>query len=191
LSDKISDNFNHELILDVAGLKPVLECLFFVSNEPLFPEKLMQICQTDEMTLQAAISQLKEEYQGKGFHLLPVAGGWQFYTDPGYAAYVEKLYRPKMQQLSRAALETLAIIAYKQPITRGEIENIRQVNIDGVVNTLLEKSLICDVGRRNTPGRPVLYGTTQDFLRFFGLNSLQELPSMESMIENMEQNPIE
>ena len=128
--------------------------------------------------IKIAVSELKDEYSGKGFELKQIAGGWQFMTKPDYSGYIEKLYRPKFQQLSAAAMETLAIIAYKQPITKAEISDIRQVAADSVVANLLDKKLIKEVGRVDIPGRPILYGTTDDFLRFFGINSIQDLPAL-------------
>jgi segregation and condensation protein B len=175
LETKILDNEHNEL-------KRVLEALFFVASEPLPPEKLQEITNADNDALLLAASELIEEYSGKGFQLRMLAGGYQFFTPGEYAPYIEKLYRPKAQQLSRAAMETLAIIAYKQPITRGEIAAIRQVAVDGIVTNLLEKNLIKEVGRRLTLGRPVLYGTTQEFLMFFGLNDLSELPDVSSFL---------
>ena len=171
IEQKILDNEHNEL-------KRVLEALFFVASEPLPLEKLQEITNAGNDALLLAASELIEEYSGKGFQLRTLAGGYQLFTPAEYAPYIEKLYRPKAQQLSRAAMETLAIIAYKQPITRGEIAAIRQVAVDGIVTNLLEKNLIKEVGRRIALGRPVLYGTTQEFLMFFGLNDLSELPEV-------------
>ena len=119
------------------------------------------------------------EYLERGFHLRAIAGGWQFMTDEDYAPVIERLYRPKFHQLSLPAMETLAIIAYRQPITRAEISEIRQVDADSVISTLLDKRLICEVGRLDIPGRPILYGTSEQFLNFFGINSLNDLPPLE------------
>ena len=163
----------------IKELKNILECLFFVSNEPLSQDKLSELSGYEKGLIGLVLTELEQEYAGRGFLLRQVAGGWQFCTDAAYVSYIEKLYRPRKEQLSRAKLETLAIIAYKQPLTRQDIENIRQVNADGIVSSLLEKNLIKEVGRRDTPGKPILYGTTQDFLRFFGLQSLNDLPALE------------
>ena len=159
--------------------KKILEALFFVAYEPLTVKRLAEITQLEESAIQELLAELREEYAGKGFHLREIAGGWQFFTDEAYAAYVEKLYRPRLQQLSKASLETLAIVAYRQPVTRGEIEVIRGVNSDSIVVKLLEKNLIAEVGRKDVPGRPILYGTTPSFLAFFGLQSLDDLPPPE------------
>ncbi len=161
--------------------KRILESLLFVACEPLSVKRLAEISQTDEAGVKELLFELQEEYAEKGFHLKEIAGGWQFFTDEAYAPYIEKLYRPRMQQLSKASLETLAIIAYRQPITRGEIELIRGVNADSIVSRLLEKDLIMEVGRKEAPGKPILYGTTNAFLAFFGLNSLEDLPAAQEL----------
>jgi segregation and condensation protein B len=156
-----------------------IECLLFVACEPLSLKKLAELTGNDENTVYFLLLELQQFYQGHGFELVETAGGWQFYTRPELAGYVEKLYRPKMNLFSKAALETLAIIAYKQPITRAEVEEIRGVKTEGVLNTLLEKKLVRDIGKKNSPGKPILYGTTTDFLHAFGIKSLEELPNME------------
>ena len=122
---------------------------------------------------------------------MEIAGGWQFLTDKDLAPYIEKLYNPRSQQLSKAALETLAIVAYHQPVTRMEIDNIRQVKSDAVLGKLLEKSLVKEVGRLEGPGRPILYGTTREFLAAFNLNSLSELPELPEQEEPGELNLFE
>lgn len=157
-------------------LERILECLFFVASEPLTLKQLAEICDRPCAEIAETIESLKGEYQNRGFRLRQIAGGWQFMTEAEYAPLIEKLYRPKFQQLSLAAMETLAIIAYKQPITRAEISEIRQVDADSVIATLLDKKLIREVGRREVPGRPILYGTSEQFLSFFGINSLSDLP---------------
>ena len=159
-------------------LKRILECLLFVAAEPVTCKQMAEITGYANSAIKIAVSELKDEYSGKGFELKQIAGGWQFMTKPEYSGYIEKLYRPKFQQLSAAAMETLAIIAYKQPITKAEISDIRQVAADSVVANLLDKKLIKEVGRVDIPGRPILYGTTDDFLRFFGINSIQDLPAL-------------
>ena len=159
-------------------LKNILECLFFVASEPLQLNQLAEISGFEVADIQGAIEQLQQDYSDRGFKLRQIAGGWQFMTDPEYAPLIEKLYRPKFQQLSIPAMETLAIIAYKQPITRAEISEIRQVSVDGVMYTLMDKKLIKEVGRLDVPGKPILYGTSDEFLSFFGINSLDELPEL-------------
>jgi len=157
--------------------KRILECLLFVASEPLSEKRLMEISGVEPRQLRMLLDELTQEYAGRGFTLRRLAGGWQFATQADHAPYIEKLYRPKMQQLSRAAMETLAIIAYKQPVTRAEVASIRQVEVDGIISNLLDKRLIREVGRRVGPGRALLYGTTDEFLSFFGLNSLDDLPA--------------
>ncbi|ATW28350.1 SMC-Scp complex subunit ScpB [Candidatus Formimonas warabiya] len=154
-----------------------MECLLFLAGEPLSIEKLTEVTGADQETVTILLQELQQYYQGRGFELVEIAGGWQFCTRPEFAPIIEKFYRPKANLLSKAALETLAIIAYKQPITRVEVEEIRGVKIDGVLSTLLEKNLVHDVGRKNGPGRPILYGTTVQFLNYFGLKSVEELPN--------------
>ena len=167
-------------------LKQLIECLLFVSYEPLSEKKLAELTESDIQSVRSLLEELEQDYHNRGFRLLQIAGGWQFLTREKFAVDIEKLYRPRTQQLSKAALETLAIIAYRQPITRGEIERIRQVNVDAVVTKLLDKKLVREVGRRETPGKPVLYGTTKSFLEFFGINDLNELPSIDSFVANMD-----
>ncbi len=132
----------------------------------------------------AALEQLKLEYiqQGHAFQLIEKAEGWQLATDPGFARWVRQLFPgPKPARLSAPALETLAIIAYRQPITRADVEAVRGVNIDGVLQTLMERGLVKIAGRAEIPGRPLLYETTQFFLDHFGLRNLDELPNVEEL----------
>ena len=171
---------NSEQDLSGLKLKNILECLFFVASEPLSVKQLAVICERPEQELTAAIQELAQEYANRGFCLRQIAGGWQFMTEAQYAPVIERLYRPKFHQLSLPAMETLAIIAYRQPITRAEISEIRQVDADSVISTLLDKCLICEVGRLDIPGRPILYGTSEQFLNFFGINSLNDLPPLEA-----------
>jgi len=137
-----------------------------------------------EPEVAAAVEQLKLEYieQQRGFQLIEKAEGWRLATDPKYAPWVRQLFPPpKRARLSAPALETLAIIAYRQPITRADVEAVRGVNIDGVLQTLLEHGLVRIAGRAEVPGRPLLYETTQFFLDHFGLRNLDELPNVEEL----------
>lgn len=168
----------------------MIEALLFVAYEPISLKKLSEITELETQTVLEILIKLQKEYAEKGFHLQEIAGGWQFLTDEEFASQIEKLYNPRKQILSKAALETLAIIAYKQPITRLEIENIRQVKIDAMVNKLMDKKLIKEVGRMETPGKPILYGTTKEFLSFFGIDSINDLPPLENFaksFDNMEE----
>lgn len=158
--------------------RALLEALLFVAYEPVSAKRLAEISGVDRKLVLELLRELAAEYAGRGFRLVEIAGGWQFLTPEEYAPYIEKLYNPRTQQLSKAALETLAIVAYRQPVTRLEIDNIRQVKSDAVLNKLMEKSLVKEVGRREGPGRPILYGTTREFLASFGLVSLSELPPL-------------
>lgn len=158
--------------------KALLEALLFVAFEPVSARRLAEISGVDKKLVQELLAELAAEYRERGFRLAEIAGGWQFLTPEEYAPYIEKLYNPRSQQLSRAALETLAIVAYRQPVTRLEIDNIRQVKSDAVLNKLMEKALVKEVGRREGPGRPILYGTTREFLAAFGLVSLADLPPL-------------
>lgn len=125
------------------------------------------------------VSELREMLEGTGLMVEEVGGGYKMVTRPEYAEYVKRLKPPKREKLSRAALETLAIVAYRQPITKAEIENLRGVRSEGPLFTLLQRQLIKPVGRKKAPGKPVMYGTTEKFLEIFGLRDLSELPPLE------------
>lgn len=160
-------------------LKPLLEAVLFVAEEPLTADKLAEITGATVREVRAAIDELLREYQAsdRGLQVMSVARGYQFATKPEAAAVAEKLSREENRYtLSQAALETLSIIAYRQPVTRIDIEVIRGVKVDSVLDTLHKKRLIRVAGRKDVPGRPLLYGTTKEFLRYFGLIDLSELP---------------
>lgn len=168
--------------------KQLLEALLFVAWEPVTLKRLSEIAECEQRLVREMLLELQADYADRGFNLVEIAGGWQFLTPANMAPYIEKLYNPRTQQLSKAALETLAIVAYRQPVTRLEIDNIRQVKSDAVLNKLMEKSLIKEVGRMEGPGRPILYGTTREFLAAFGLVSLADLPPLPEMDEQTEVN---
>ncbi len=130
------------------------------------------------MGVEQAIHELRLDYAERGLQIIRIAGGYQMCTRPEYADFISALLKPERIRLSRAALETAAIVAYRQPVTQPEIESIRGVNSDAVLKTLLERNLIKQVGRRETVGRPILYATTDEFLNHFGLNDLSELPEL-------------
>jgi len=163
--------------------KRIIEALLFTSERPLSITQIRETLEeTDTEAIKSAISRLQNEYSdsGRSFNITPVAGGYQISTDPVYAPWLKKLYyKSRKNKLSHPALETLAIIAYRQPITRQEVEDIRGVNVDGVLKTILEKSLVRISGRKKIPGRPFLYSSTKQFLEFFALQSLEELPKLE------------
>ncbi|HNW43465.1 MAG TPA: SMC-Scp complex subunit ScpB [Elusimicrobiales bacterium] len=171
-------------------LKKILETLLFITDAPLPVSRLAQLCEIKNTErLNTALAELKSAYdaEGRTLQLMQVAGGWQLATRPEYGLWVRKLYHNKMTvRLTQAALETLCIIAYKQPLTRAEVEAIRGVEVIGPLETLTQRKLVTVVGRRESIGRPILYGTTSEFLRQFGLNSLDDMPKLESFnIENM------
>lgn len=160
-------------------LKSILESLLFVSKKPLTPEEISKITEVAPELITGALDGLTVEYENKGIQLAKVAGGWQMSTRVDNAEYVEKLLNsPIITTLSPQALETLAVIAYKQPATKLDIDNIRGVDSDGVIKTLLEKRMIREIGRSDAVGRPILYGTTNEFLRHFGLKDLIDLPAL-------------
>lgn len=165
-------------------IKPILESLIFISDSPLTIDYLGQIL--SEYTKEAiieGINQIKNEYAGdsKGIELVEIAGGYQFRTKPKLSQWIARLKKVKPVKLSRSALETLAIIAYRQPITRPAIEEIRGVDSGWVIRNLLEKGLIKITGRKDIPGRPIIYGTTKAFLELFGLNTLSDLPTLKEI----------
>lgn len=160
--------------------KAIVEALLLASPEPLSLRRLAEVMEMDERSARTLIDDLRLEYEAtsRGIVLQEVAGGYQLVTNPACAAWVEKLVAPRASSLSHAALETLAIIAYRQPVTRGDVEQLRGVNADGAIRTLLQRRMIKEVGRREVPGRPILYGTTKEFLLYFGLKDLSELPAL-------------
>ncbi len=161
-------------------LKYILESLLFVAEEPLSVQQFKAILEIEAPdAIRSALEELGEEYdrRGGGFELRQIAGGYQFRTRSEYSEWVKKLLKPSPARLSRAALETLAIIAYKQPIIRADVEHIRGVDCGGVLRMLLEKKLIRVMGRKDIPGRPMIYGTTRQFLEVFNLRDLRDLPS--------------
>ncbi|AFM01166.1 MULTISPECIES: SMC-Scp complex subunit ScpB [Desulfitobacterium] len=168
---------------EIAGV----EALLFVADKPLTKEGLAEILQLSIEDIAEILYDLKERYAAptSGVTLIEVNEGYKLGTKPEMSAYIETLYHQPSQGLSGAALEVLAIIAYKQPVTRGEVDFIRGVQSDRALGTLVEKGLVKDVGRKEGPGRPILYGTTEQFLIHFGLKSLEELPDLnfESMQE--------
>lgn len=169
--------------MDKTQAKNIIEAMFFVSDKPLFINEIKGVLEDlDVKEVKEVIACLAKEYEDtrRGFRLKEIAGGYQIVTDTVFAPWLQKLYKTSgADRLRGPSLETLAIIAYKQPVTKPEIEAIRGVNVDGVLKTLVEKTLIRVVGRKDTVGRPILYGTTSEFLQYFGLNSLDELPRLE------------
>ena len=167
-------------MMEVEELKRVVEALLFATDAPLTVDRIRAaIKDSDPAEIRAVLEGLRSEYErdGHAFGLRQVAGGYQLASRSDFAPWIARLHggRPR-PRLTRAALETLAIIAYRQPVTRAEAEAIRGVNVDGVLRTLMEKKLVTVTGRREGPGRPLLFGTTRDFLAYFGLKDLKDLP---------------
>ncbi len=165
------------------NVKACIEALLFSSDKPLFVEQIKKVLDNlDTVQIRRILEALKIDYEqsNRGMRLFEVAGGFQMIAATHFSSFLKKLYRgpQSSEKLSKPALETLAIIAYKQPLSRMEIEILRKVNVDGVMATLVEKNLIRVTGRKKTPGRPKVYGTTRKFLEYFGLKSLEELPKM-------------
>ena len=151
------------------AIDAVLECFLFVAPEPVTPAQVAAALELDERAAREALEGLRERYASPGLQVVRVAGGYQLCTRPEHGEMVSRFLRPPAQRLSRPALESLAIVAYRQPITQPEMEAIRGVNCAGVVKTLLERGLIMEKGRKETVGRPILYVTTDQFLKHFGL----------------------
>jgi segregation and condensation protein B len=165
------------------NVKAVVEALLFSSDKPLLVEQIKRVLDNlDTGQIRKTLEDLKNEYEqsNRGMRIYEVAGGFQMISATHFSSFLRKLYKgpQNSEKLSRPALETLAIIAYKQPLSKMEIESLRKVNVDGVVSTLEEKNLIRVTGRKKAPGRPKVYGTTRQFLEYFGLKSLEELPKI-------------
>lgn len=168
-------------------MKKPLEAVLFASGEPVSEKQLCEILEVDEESLHELLDALESDLETHGIMLQEAAGGWQLVTRPEWFAYVEKLAEAADRKLSRAAMETLSIIAFKQPITKQEIEKIRGVKVERVLAQLVARELVTEVGRKNVIGRPFLYGTTEIFLHSFGLKSLDELPALPEPDINSEQ----
>lgn len=175
--------------------KPIVDALIFASDTPLGIQKIKQIIeevsrkQVSAKDIREIIGEINRDNkaQQRGFYLQEVAGGYQFRTRPNYASWIKKLKKSKLFRLTQSTMETLAIIAYKQPITRAETEKIRGVDSGGIIKNLLEKNIIKVMGRKNIPGRPFLLGTTKKFLETFGLEKLSDMPSLKEL-ENLDQS---
>jgi segregation and condensation protein B len=164
----------------------VIEALLFAADAPVKLDRLAELAEASPETARTVIDGLNATYQetGRTFRVQRVAQGFQLYTMPAYAEFVRRLYQHQYtHRLSRAALEVLAIVAYKQPVTRPEVEQLRGVDCSGPIVTLLERRLIATYGRAARPGNPFLYRTTPEFLRYFGLAGLEDLPRMEEIGE--------
>jgi segregation and condensation protein B len=169
----------------IEEIKPIVESLIFAAEEPITLRKLADIIgDTDSAQVLEAVAQLKNDYdtQGRSFQIEEIAGGYQLFTKPEYYEWIAKLRKKSGEtKLSQAALETLAIIAYKQPILRADLESIRGVQSGQIIRLLMEKDLVKVVGRDESLGHPLLYGTTKRFLEYFGLKDLKDLPNIEEL----------
>jgi segregation and condensation protein B len=162
-------------------LKRIVEGLLFVTRSPLTPERLKALLpEVEADDIKGAVSALEQEYRDRngGFYLARVAGGYQFRSQPDCKDWVSRLAQPSPHRISKAALETLSIIAYKQPLIRSEIEHIRGVDSGGVIRSLLDLKLIRVLGRKDLPGRPLIYATSRHFLELLGLNDIKDLPTL-------------
>ena len=172
-----------DTLLETEDLKKIIETLLFITDRPVKPTRIADVVETaDARRVREIIHELQAEYvrDGRAVQIVEIGGGFQMATKPEYGRWVRRLYNEKMTtKLSNAALETLAIIAYKQPITRAEMEAIRGVDVAGPLERLLERALVRVVGKKDTIGRPMVYGTTDEFLRLFGLNKISELPDLQ------------
>ena len=173
-------------------MKAVIEAMLFASETPLAPDRLVELLRDRgavKADIVAALADLRGEYETRqgGFSLQEVAGGHQFRTRPELAPWVKRLKGAKTSLLTPAALETLAVVAYRQPVVKMELDAVRGVDVGGVLKGLLERKLVRIVGRKEVPGKPILYGTTKKFLEVFNLKDLSELPTlreMQSMVED-------
>ena len=166
--------------------KSIIEALLFMAGEPVTLDTLRKIVEVDKYNTERLVRELISDYSVRhtGLFVVEVAEGFQMVTNPACAPWVKKLISTAVpKKLSQSSLETMAIIAYKQPIIKAEIEAIRGVNSDGVVKTLLERRLVKILGRKEVPGRPLMYGTTKEFLQYFGLKDLSDLPTLKEFEE--------
>jgi len=190
-------------------LKFILESILFSAQQPMSPKELRDVLtsaaeqpeetetkafkKTSLDDINAALEQLRQDHEetNRSYRLVCVAGSWQFASQPDYAPWIKALVGHKIRpsRLSQPALETLAIIAYRQPLTRAEIEQVRGVSVDGVMQTLLDRGLVEQVGRAEVPGRPITYGTTNLFLEYFGLRGLESLPAADELRKIVVQKP--
>jgi segregation and condensation protein B len=168
--------------MELNTARAIIENILFIADSPIPLEKIGEVFngELNKAEIKGIMDELKADFNSRGVQLVEIAEGYQLCTRPEYAEWIKKFYKiDKGSKLSHPSLETLSIIAYKQPITRIEMEEIRGVDSGGVVKTLLEKNLIKNMGRKKVPGRPMMYGTTKKFLEYFGLKSLADLPTLE------------
>lgn len=166
------------------SLSAIIECIVFTAETALSLDRLCEMLPEFERDdVKAALAVLIDSYEERagGIHLVEIAGGWQFRTRTGFQEYVTRHIKAKSAKFSQSALETLAIVAYRQPITRAEVEHLRGVDCGGVLKSLLEKRLVKILGKKDIPGRPLIYGTSKEFLEIFGLKDLKSLPTLKEI----------
>ncbi|HIJ94678.1 MAG TPA: SMC-Scp complex subunit ScpB [Desulfuromonadales bacterium] len=175
----------------LSELSAILESMIFTSESALSVDRLCDLLTEFERgDIKSALTDLVNSYQERagGFELVEVAGGWQFRTRPTFQSYIVRHIKTRSAKFSPSALETLAIIAYRQPVTRAEVEHLRGVDCGGVLKTLLEKHLVRILGKKDIPGRPLIYGTSKEFLEIFGLKDLKSLPTLKE-IQALDEHP--
>ncbi len=185
--------------MNTDNFKNIVESLIFASEEEITSKQIRDILvafniKVDTKSIDQSVDDLNEDYKRSlsSFEIIKIAGGYQFSSRKEYGVYVGKLFDEKQKKrLSQSSIETLAIVAYKQPITRSEIEFIRGVNVDYIINSLLERNLVTIAGRATTPGKPILYSTTPTFLKVIGLNSLEDLPKLKEINDILKNEKIE
>lgn len=163
------------------NLKSAVQCMLFVSTEPLSAAQMATVAGVEAQAIEEAAYELILDLGQSGLQINKIAGGYQMCTRPEYSDICQKILVPQNQKLSRPALETLAVVAYRQPVTQPEIESIRGVSADGVMKTLLNRGLVRECGRKQTAGRPILYTTTPKFLEHLGLDDLADLPDADTL----------
>ncbi len=174
-----------------AELSPIIESLIFTAESALSTDRICELLNEFERNeIKSALAELVEFHQRRagGFNLVEVAGGWQFRTRSALHGYITRHIKTRTSKFSQSALETLAIIAYRQPVTRAEVEHLRGVDCGGVLKTLLEKHLVRILGKKDIPGRPLIYGTSKEFLEIFGLKDLRSLPTLRE-IQALDEQP--
>ncbi len=172
------------------NVKALLEALLFASSKPVTIDVLADVSGVDSKEAVTVLEDLADEYrkEGRGFELLEIAGGYQLRSKELFSGHITNLFQKKARRrFSKSGLETLAMVAYRQPVTRAEIEELRGVDSGGVLKTLLSLDMVKVLGRKETPGRPILYGTTREFLEYFGLRDLESLPTLQEVTEILEE----
>ncbi len=164
-------------------LKGIIESLVFVAEKPITVTDIAAVARAEAREVRRLLNELRTEYNARGIHLDEVAGAWQFRSSAANAPFVRELLQARPVKLSRAQVETLSIVAYRQPITRPEVDDVRGVDSGSALKVLLDRNLIRMIGRKDEPGRPMLFGTTTQFLEFFGLRSLRDLPVLREYTE--------